>query len=133
MDGQVTQACLGTALFASGAISTWRAETIVDVLLRHDTMHKGDDVQQGLILHCLAHKPFFLQPQQTHPGDYKVRCTCTRPLPMRTATTSRPWGPERRQEDDTLDLPPGELQGTHAQGAGENGRLRVCMYACMYV
>ena len=79
----MTQAKLGTALFASGAINTWRVETIADVLLRHDTMHKGDDVQQGLILHCLAHKTYFLQPELRHPGNYKVRppffffgCTC---------------------------------------------------------
>ena len=69
----MTQAKLGTALFASGAINTWRVETIADVLLRHDTMHKGDDVQQGLILHCLAHKTYFLQPELRHPGNYKVR------------------------------------------------------------
>ena len=71
-DRQFAQAHLGTALFASGAINTWRTETIVDVLLRHDTMHKGDDVQQGLILHCLAGKRYFLQPEVVHTGNYKV-------------------------------------------------------------
>jgi len=46
---------------------------IVDVLMRHDTMHKGDDVQQGLILHCLAGKSYFLAPERHHTGNYKVR------------------------------------------------------------
>ena len=72
----MAQAALGTALFASGAISTWRAATLVDVLFRHDTMHNGDDLQQGLILHSLAGKSFYVPPAdthlRTHPGRYKV-------------------------------------------------------------
>ena len=66
------QARLGTALFASGAFNTWRTPIIVDILFRHDTMHNGDDLQQGLLLHSLGGKPQFLRPDLLHAGNYKV-------------------------------------------------------------
>lgn len=69
---QVVQARLGTALFASGAFNTWRTPIIVDILFRHDTMHNGDDLQQGLLLHSLGGKPQFLRPDLLHAGNYKV-------------------------------------------------------------
>eukprot|EP01135_Chromosphaera_perkinsii_P000885 Nk52_evm48s152 gene=Nk52_evmTU48s152 len=69
---KLVQARLGTALFASGAFSTWRVDTIVDILFRHDTMHHGDDLQQGLILHSLANKPWILHPERKHGTSYKV-------------------------------------------------------------
>ncbi|KJE95857.1 hypothetical protein CAOG_06260 [Capsaspora owczarzaki ATCC 30864] len=71
---KIVQAKLGTTLFASGAFNTWRVEYIVDILFRHDTMHHGDDLQQGLLLHSLAGKSWILNPERVHPGKYKVDC-----------------------------------------------------------
>eukprot|EP00743_Colponemidia_sp_Colp-15_P009698 GILK01010612.1.p1 GENE.GILK01010612.1~~GILK01010612.1.p1 ORF type:complete len:1545 (-),score=261.70 GILK01010612.1:88-4389(-) len=45
------QSQLGTTLFCHGAASFWRREAFNQVLDRHDTMHQGDDVQMGLVLH----------------------------------------------------------------------------------
>eukprot|EP01135_Chromosphaera_perkinsii_P000888 Nk52_evm51s152 gene=Nk52_evmTU51s152 len=69
---KIVQARLGTALFASGAFSTWRTEYILDVLFRHDTMHHGDDLQQGLLLHKMAGKSWVVNPEEVHIGNYKV-------------------------------------------------------------
>eukprot|EP01135_Chromosphaera_perkinsii_P000886 Nk52_evm49s152 gene=Nk52_evmTU49s152 len=69
---KVVQAKLGTVLFASGAFSTWKVDYIVDILFRHDTMHHGDDLQQGLILHRLKGKKWILNPSEVHKGNYKV-------------------------------------------------------------
>jgi len=68
------QAAVSTTLFASGAINTWRIEVIVDILFRHDTMHHGDDLQQGLILHSLRGKSWFLQTPEhvTHTVTYRM-------------------------------------------------------------
>ena len=68
------QARATTTLFASGAINTWRVDVIVDILFRHDTMHHGDDLQQGLILHSLKGKEWFIQTKDhmVHDTSYKV-------------------------------------------------------------
>jgi hypothetical protein len=61
-------------LFASGAINTWRVDVIVDILFRHDTMHHGDDLQQGLLLHALKGKEWYIQTKThtVHPCTYKI-------------------------------------------------------------
>ena len=60
----------GTTLFAPGACNTWKLDYIVDVLLRHDTMHHGDDLQQGLLLHSFTGKRWFVRPID---GDYGIK------------------------------------------------------------
>ncbi|KJE94711.1 hypothetical protein CAOG_05310 [Capsaspora owczarzaki ATCC 30864] len=74
---KVVQARLGTALFASGAFNTWRTEYITDILFRHDTMHHGDDLQQGLLLHSLAKRPWILDESRKHEAGYKVDTAAT--------------------------------------------------------
>ena len=71
---KIAQAAGSTTLFASGAINTWRVDVIVDILFRHDTMHHGDDLQQGLILHSLRGKEWFIQTKEhvVHSTSYKV-------------------------------------------------------------
>jgi hypothetical protein len=44
----------GTQLFASGAISTWRADTLIHVLDRHCTVFNGEDLEMGYIVHKLS-------------------------------------------------------------------------------
>ena len=68
------QTAASTTLFASGAINTWRVEIIVDILFRHDTMHHGDDLQQGLVLHSLKGREWFIQTKErtVHTMTYKV-------------------------------------------------------------
>lgn len=48
---KMLQAKMGSTLFAHGAISCWRRDAMVDVLLRHNGNFHGDDLQMGLILH----------------------------------------------------------------------------------
>ena len=49
-------------------------DIIVDILFRHDTMHHGDDLQQGLLLHSLKGKEWFIQTRvhHIHTIAYKV-------------------------------------------------------------
>eukprot|EP01135_Chromosphaera_perkinsii_P010329 Nk52_evm1s2118 gene=Nk52_evmTU1s2118 len=53
---------LSTTIFASGACNTWRLDCVVDILFRHDTMHHGDDLQQGLLLHSFAGRRWVVDP-----------------------------------------------------------------------
>ena len=52
----------GTTIFASGACNTWKLDFIVDILFRHDTMHHGDDLQQGLLLHSFKGREWVVNP-----------------------------------------------------------------------
>ncbi|KAJ3028540.1 hypothetical protein HDV00_010184 [Rhizophlyctis rosea] len=69
---KVAQARLSTTFFPSGCISTWRAHILLDVLSRHDTMFRGDDLQMGLILHSMYGEGSFLNPFEVHKGDYRI-------------------------------------------------------------
>ncbi|RKP02019.1 hypothetical protein CXG81DRAFT_25312 [Caulochytrium protostelioides] len=67
------QASLATAFFPSGAISTWRAPMLLDILSRHDTLFRGDDLQMGLLLHTFYRHPSYLNPMLKHPGNYSIK------------------------------------------------------------
>ncbi|KAJ3279652.1 hypothetical protein HK104_001265, partial [Borealophlyctis nickersoniae] len=67
------QARISTGFFPSGAVSTWRAHMLLDVLARHDTMFRGDDLQMGLILHCMSGRASFLNPYEVHKGNYRIK------------------------------------------------------------
>ncbi|KAJ3254063.1 hypothetical protein HK104_007242, partial [Borealophlyctis nickersoniae] len=70
---KIAQSRIATALFPSGAVSTWRAPMLLEVLSRHDTMFRGDDLQMGLILHTMEGRGSYLNPYEVHRGDYKIR------------------------------------------------------------
>ncbi|KAJ3019121.1 hypothetical protein HKX48_002365 [Thoreauomyces humboldtii] len=70
---KIAQASITSALFPSGAVSTWRATTLLDVLSRHDTMFRGDDLQMGLLMHTLYNEIKFLNPEEVHTGNYAIR------------------------------------------------------------
>ncbi|KAK9760601.1 hypothetical protein K7432_015225, partial [Basidiobolus ranarum] len=44
----------GTQLFASGAISTWRLNSLKEVLSRHCTIFNGEDLEMGYLVHKLS-------------------------------------------------------------------------------
>ncbi|KAJ3180815.1 hypothetical protein HDU85_003897 [Gaertneriomyces sp. JEL0708] len=48
------QDVLGSQLWASGAIATWRLEILKNVLDRHCTVFNGEDLEMGYILHKLS-------------------------------------------------------------------------------
>ncbi|KAI8916592.1 hypothetical protein DFJ77DRAFT_345437 [Powellomyces hirtus] len=70
---KIAQATISSALFPSGAVSTWRAITLLDILSRHDTMFRGDDLQMGLLMHTLYNEIKFLNPEEVHRGNYAIR------------------------------------------------------------
>ncbi|KAJ3152189.1 hypothetical protein HDU89_001408 [Geranomyces variabilis] len=70
---KIAQARITSALFPSGAVSTWRAITLLDILSRHDTMFRGDDLQMGLLMHTLYKEIKFLNPEELHVGNYAIR------------------------------------------------------------
>lgn len=50
------QDLLGTQLFASGAIATWKIHPLQHVLERHCTAFNGEDLEMGYLLHKLCDK-----------------------------------------------------------------------------
>ncbi|KAJ3182413.1 hypothetical protein HDU87_008577 [Geranomyces variabilis] len=70
---KIAQARITSSLFPSGAVSTWRAITLLDILSRHDTMFRGDDLQMGLLMHTLYKEIKFLNPEEVHVGNYAIR------------------------------------------------------------
>ena len=63
---------LSTCFFASGAISTWDIDVIIEVLLRHNGEFKGDDMRCGMILHSLQGQKY-LSDQKKHENPYKIK------------------------------------------------------------
>ncbi|KAK9762736.1 hypothetical protein K7432_011244 [Basidiobolus ranarum] len=55
--GRYVQSILGTQLFASGAISTWRLDQLKEVLSRHCTIFNGEDLEMGYLVHKLSGRP----------------------------------------------------------------------------
>ncbi|KAJ3161970.1 hypothetical protein HDU86_005668 [Geranomyces michiganensis] len=70
---KIAQARIQSAFFPSGAVSTWRAATLLDILSRHDTMFRGDDLQMGLIMHTLYSEVKYLNPEEVHQGGYAIK------------------------------------------------------------
>ncbi|KAJ1559049.1 hypothetical protein HK096_001831, partial [Nowakowskiella sp. JEL0078] len=70
---KVAQGSMGTAFFPSGAVSTWRAPALLEILSRHDTMFRGDDLQMGLILHTLYNSKSFLHSQELYQGNFQIK------------------------------------------------------------
>ncbi|ORX78552.1 hypothetical protein K493DRAFT_308677 [Basidiobolus meristosporus CBS 931.73] len=52
--GRYVQSMLGTQLFASGAIATWRLDQLKEVLSRHCTIFNGEDLEMGYLVHKLS-------------------------------------------------------------------------------
>eukprot|EP00742_Colponemidia_sp_Colp-10_P003038 GILJ01003241.1.p1 GENE.GILJ01003241.1~~GILJ01003241.1.p1 ORF type:complete len:1499 (-),score=190.19 GILJ01003241.1:109-4518(-) len=50
------QSFFGSAFFCHGAASFWRRPAFCAVMKEHNTMHAGDDVQMGLVLHGLRNR-----------------------------------------------------------------------------
>jgi cellulose synthase/poly-beta-1,6-N-acetylglucosamine synthase-like glycosyltransferase len=48
------QDCLGSQLFASGAIATWKVPVVLELLKRHPTHFNGEDLEFGVILGRLS-------------------------------------------------------------------------------
>jgi len=67
-----TQSDIATTVFASGALSTWKIGMLLEVLLRHDSMHNGEDLQMGLIVHSLAGQRYILEDKYHQIQPYKV-------------------------------------------------------------
>ena len=65
--------CLGTALFASGAMSTWDLEVLLEVLTLHDTNFDGEDMQLGLLLHILIGRRSFYEQGKEFKGSHRVK------------------------------------------------------------
>ncbi|KAI8920376.1 hypothetical protein DFJ77DRAFT_452381 [Powellomyces hirtus] len=70
---KIAQATIRSAFFPSGAVSTWRAATLLDILSRHDTMFRGDDLQMGLIMHTLYGEVKYLNPEEVHTAGYSIK------------------------------------------------------------
>ncbi|KAJ3146905.1 hypothetical protein HDU89_005935 [Geranomyces variabilis] len=70
---KIAQATISSAFFPSGAVSTWRAATLLDILSRHDTMFRGDDLQMGLIMHTLYSEIKYLNPEEVHSAGYSIK------------------------------------------------------------
>eukprot|EP00762_Andalucia_godoyi_P006211 ANDGO_01650.mRNA.1 hypothetical protein Pmar_PMAR028345 len=47
------QSQMGSTMFAHGAFGMWRRDTLVEVMMRHNTNFHGEDMQMGLILHSM--------------------------------------------------------------------------------
>ena len=69
---RLMQGKLSTCFFASGAISTWDIDVIIEVLLRHNGEFKGDDMRCGMILHSLQGQKY-LSDQKKHENSYKIK------------------------------------------------------------
>jgi len=69
---RLMQGKLSTCFFASGAISTWDIDIIIEVLLRHNGEFKGDDMRCGMILHSLQGQKY-LSNQKKHENPYKIK------------------------------------------------------------
>jgi len=69
---RLMQGKLSTCFFASGAISTWDIDVIIEVLLRHNGEFKGDDMRCGMILHSLQGQ-WYLSNKKRHEMPYKIK------------------------------------------------------------
>jgi len=69
---RLMQSKTSTCFFASGAISTWDINVIIEVLLRHNGEFKGDDMRCGMILHTLQGKKY-LSDKKIHETPYKIK------------------------------------------------------------
>lgn len=69
---RLIQSKLLTCFFASGAISTWDIDIIIEVLLRHNGEFKGDDMRSGMILHTLQGKKY-ISDKKVHEISYKIK------------------------------------------------------------
>lgn len=69
---RLMQGKMSTCFFASGAISTWNIEVIIEVLLRHNGEFKGDDMRCGMILHTLQGQKY-LSDKKIHETSYKIK------------------------------------------------------------
>lgn len=69
---RLMQAKISTCFFASGAISTWDIDIIIEILLRHNGEFIGDDMRCGMILHSLQGKNY-LSDKKIHEIPYKIK------------------------------------------------------------
>ncbi|KAJ3064499.1 hypothetical protein HDU98_012094 [Podochytrium sp. JEL0797] len=67
--GRCAYDVLGTQLFASGAIATWRVEALYEALSRHSTVFNGEDLELGLCVHRLSGR----DKPKVGPADQRIR------------------------------------------------------------
>ena len=74
---RVCQANISSTVFGSGAWNTWKISIVLDLLLRHDCMFNGEDLQLGLLLHTVTKQPLLLEENKYHLSrPYKI-AVCT--------------------------------------------------------
>lgn len=69
---RMMQGRISTCFFASGAISTWDIDVIIEVLVRHNGEFKGDDMRCGMILHSLGGQKYMTGVKQ-HKEEYQIK------------------------------------------------------------